>query len=180
VELAKAAQVELHQRLDPPLLECHTKSLEAEEITLVARETELARLNERLNLALVGKGGVVFVTGEAGSGKTALLSKFTTELRQPVAWVSLDEADNNPIRFWTYLITACQSVRCEIGQAALALLQTPQPFSDDRIPTILINDIDRSEADLVLVLDDYHTIQNHASRSAFSFLLDHLPIIYIL
>src|SRR6266508_1528841 len=129
------------------------------------------RLTEKLLAGMKRKhpGSFVLLSGPAGFGKTTLLSEFVAELRQPVAWVSLDEADNDPIRFWTYLITACQSVRREIGQAALALLQTPQPFSDDRIPTILINDIDRSDADLVLVLDNYHSIQNGTIHSALSF-----------
>jgi LuxR family transcriptional regulator, maltose regulon positive regulatory protein len=133
------------------------------------------RLTKRLLVWMKHAGNFALLSGPAGFGKTTLLSEFVAELQQPVAWVSLDEADNDPIRFWTYLITACQSVRREIGQAALALLQTPQPFADDRIPTILINDIDRSDADLVLVLDDYHSIQNQTIHSALSFLLDHLP-----
>jgi ATP-dependent transcriptional regulator len=120
-------------------------------------------------------GNFALISGPAGFGKTTLLSEFVAEFQQPVAWVSLDEADNDPIRFWTYLIAACQSMRREIGQTALALLQTPQPFADDRIPTILINDIDRSDSDLVLVLDDYHTVQNQTIHSAIFFLLDHLP-----
>ena len=79
LELAKAAQVEAHQHLPPPFppfLELPTESPETEETTFVARATELARLSEHLNLALAGHGRVVFVTGEAGSGKTALLREF--------------------------------------------------------------------------------------------------------
>src|SRR5215208_4815179 len=140
-----------------------------------ANSVSRPRLTEKLLAGMKQAGICALVSGPAGFGKTTLLSESVAELQLPVAWVSLDEADNDPIRFWTYLITACQSVRREIGQAALALLQTPQPFSDDHIPTILINDIDRSDADLVLVLDDYHTIQNETIHSAICFLLDHLP-----
>jgi LuxR family maltose regulon positive regulatory protein len=54
-------------------------------------------------------GNCALLSGPAGFGKTTLLSEFVAELQKPVAWVSLDEADNDPIRFWTHLITACQS-----------------------------------------------------------------------
>ena len=63
------------------------------------------------------------------------------QLQRPVAWVSLDEGDNDPVRFWTYLITACQSVRPGVGESALELFKSPQPLPDDAVPTILINDL---------------------------------------
>ena len=62
------------------------------------------------------------LSGPAGFGKTTLLSESVAEYQQPVAWVSLDEADNDPIRFWTYLIAACQSIQREIGESILPLL----------------------------------------------------------
>ena len=138
------------------------------------------RLTEKLLASMKQTGNCALLSGPAGFGKTTLLSDFVAELQQRVAWVSLDEADNDPIRFWTYLITACQSVKREIGQAALALLQTPQPFSDERVPIILINDVDKSDADLVLVLDDYHTVQNQTIHSALAFYWIISPTIYIL
>ena len=79
LELAKAAEIEMHKGMAPvlpPFLEWQTESLEAEETIFVAREPELARLGEHLKLTLAGRGRVVFITGEAGSGKTALLKEF--------------------------------------------------------------------------------------------------------
>ncbi|RPJ25029.1 MAG: hypothetical protein EHM33_15880, partial [Chloroflexi bacterium] len=133
------------------------------------------RLTEKLLAGVKRPGSFVLLSGPAGFGKTTLLSEFAAELQRPVAWVSLDEADNDPIRFWTYLLTACQSIRLEIGESGLALLQTPQPLPEATIPTILINDLVRLGTALVIVLDDYHTIQNQAIHSALAFLLDHLP-----
>ncbi|HSB03016.1 MAG TPA: AAA family ATPase, partial [Anaerolineales bacterium] len=133
------------------------------------------RLAEKLLAGVNRPGSFVLLSGPAGFGKTTLLSEFVAELQRPVAWVSLDEGDNDPIRFWTYLLTACQSIRRGIGESGLALLQSPQPLPDETLPTILINDLVRLGADLVLVLDDYHTIQNQTIHSALSFLLDHLP-----
>jgi LuxR family maltose regulon positive regulatory protein len=142
---------------------------------LRANAVSRPRLTEKLLTGIQRPGSFVLLSGPAGFGKTTLLSEFTTEFRRPVAWISLDEADNDPIRFWTYLITACQSIQPEIGESGLALLQTLQPLPAETIPTILINDLVRLDVDLVVVLDDYHTVQNQAIHSALSFLLDHLP-----
>lgn len=133
------------------------------------------RLTERLIAGLHQPGRFALLSGPAGFGKTTLLAEFLAETRQPVAWLSLDEADNDPIRFWTYLITACQSVQPEIGEAGLALLQSPQSLPDETLPTVLINDMARLEKELVLVLDDYQMIENASIHSGVSFLLEHLP-----
>jgi LuxR family maltose regulon positive regulatory protein len=133
------------------------------------------RLTERLLSGLERLGSLILVSGPAGSGKTTLLSEFVSELPQAVAWVSVDEADNDPIRFWAYVIAACQSVQPEIGEAAQALLQLPQPLPDETVPTLLINDIVSLQKDIVLVLDDFHAIQNSSIHTALSFLLDHIP-----
>lgn len=133
------------------------------------------RLQEKLLAGVKRPGGLVLLSGPAGFGKTTLLTEAIAGLRQPAAWLSLDQADNDPIRFWMYLLAACQSVASDIGQSALALLQVPQPLPDETLPTILINDIDKSGADLVLVLDDYQVIQNQSIHAALAFLLEHLP-----
>jgi len=132
------------------------------------------RLTDMLLAGVNRPGTVVLLSGPAGFGKSTLLGEFVALLQQPVAWVSLDEGDNDPVRFWSYLIAACQSVRPGVGESALELLKSPLPLPDDAIPTILINDFNGQETDLVLVLDDYHAIQNGSVHAALSFLLDHL------
>src|SRR6266508_2927102 len=133
------------------------------------------RLTEKLFDGVNRPGSFVLLSGPAGFGKTTLLSEFVEQFVRRVAWVSLDEGDNDPIQFWTYLITACQSIQPKVGEAALAVLQTPQPLTDDVIPTLLINDLDRLESELILILDDYHIIQNPSIHSALGFLLKHIP-----
>jgi len=116
-----------------------------------------SRLTEKLLAGMKRKhpGSFVLLSGPAGFGKTTLLSEFAaTSQGSSIAWVSLDEADNDPIRFWTYLIAACQSVQSEIGESGLALLKTPQQLPDETIPTLLINDFAILGKGLVLVLDD--------------------------
>lgn len=134
-----------------------------------------SRLTAKLLASVKRPGSFALLSGPAGFGKTTLLSEFIAGLPRPVAWVSLDEADNDPIRFWTYLLTACRSVQPDVGESGLALLQIPQLLPAETLPTLLINDLVQANADLVIVLDDYHTLQNQAIHSALSFLLDHLP-----
>ena len=133
------------------------------------------RLITRLLSGLAQAGSFVLVSGPAGAGKTTLLSDCAARLRQPVAWVSLDESDNDTRRFWTYLATACQSVSPGVGESAVVLLREPQPLPEDTIPTILVNDLGRQDDPVVLILDDFQAIQNPSVHAGFVFLLDHLP-----
>src|SRR5574338_1297363 len=133
------------------------------------------QLVNRLLASIEQQGSLVLLSGPAGFGKTTLLSEFVTAIRKPVAWVSLDGGDNDPIQFWTYLINAIQSVQPDIGQAAAAMLQSPQPFPAEIIPTLLINDLSKSPHEIFLILDDYHLIQNASIQESMAFLLDHLP-----
>ncbi|RPI83027.1 MAG: hypothetical protein EHM41_16925 [Chloroflexi bacterium] len=133
------------------------------------------RLTEKLMASLSQPGSFALLSGPAGFGKTTLLSEFATQLQKPVVWLSLDEGDNDPVRFWRYLIAACQTVLEGVGGSAMALFGSPQPPPLEAVPVILINDLDRSDRDLVLVLDDYHVIQNETIHKALLFLLEHLP-----
>ena len=60
-----------------------------------------SRLTDRLLASVARPGCVVLLSGPAGFGKTTVLSEGVGQLQRPVAWLSLDEADNDPIRFWT-------------------------------------------------------------------------------
>jgi LuxR family maltose regulon positive regulatory protein len=133
------------------------------------------RLIEKLRACVRRPDCFTLVSGPAGFGKTTLLSEFVTRLQQPVAWISLDEEDNDPARFWTYLITACQSILGDVGESALELFGAPQPLPKNTIPTILINDFAAQEHSIALVLDDYHEIQSPSIHDSLLFLLDHLP-----
>jgi LuxR family maltose regulon positive regulatory protein len=142
-----------------------------------ARENAIVRphLTEKLRSGVSRLGSFTLVSGPAGFGKTTLLSEFVARLQRPAAWVSLDEGDNDPIQFWTYLITACRSILEDVGESALELFNTQQLLPDDTVPTILINDITTHDRSIVLVLDDYHAIQTPSIHAGLQFLLDHLP-----
>jgi len=137
-----------------------------------------ARLIERLNTGLHRK--LTLISAPAGFGKTTLLSEWVAGIEWPVAWVSLDKGDNDPARFWTYLIAALQTVHADSGNAALAMLQSPEPppapsEGIEAVLTTLINEMRVIPEGLVLVLDDYHMIEAQPIHDGLTFLLDHLP-----
>jgi len=138
---------------------------------LVARP----RLNERLSRA--DESALTLVSAPAGFGKTTALREWLAAApaeERSVAWLSLDERDNDPALFWTYLVAALQTAADGVGAGALALLQSPQSSLDAVLPT-LVNDLSAIRDDLVLVLDDYHVIEAPEVHDGMTFLLEHLP-----
>lgn len=138
------------------------------------------RLIERLIAGIHRK--LTLVSAPAGFGKTTLLSEltrqetgWTSKTRPNFAWLSLDRDDNDPIRFWTYVIGALQTIQPNIGESCLGMLQSPNRVPVESILTTLINDIDNKLVDFVLVLDDYHLIETRSIHEAMGFLIDHLP-----
>jgi LuxR family maltose regulon positive regulatory protein len=137
---------------------------------------------------------LTLISAPAGYGKTTLLSEWYASSRGralSLAWVLLDEQDNDPVRFWSYVLAALERVRPGSGQSARALLSGfSQPGTSagrDRSGlmqgalTALVNDLVSAEEgdtpvrSLVLTLDDYHTIHSPAIHDSLAFFLDYLP-----
>jgi len=131
------------------------------------------RLTEQLNEGLERK--LTLISAPAGFGKTTLVSEWIAGCERPVVWFSLDEGDNDPSRFLTYLIAALQTIKAEIGAGLLGALQSPQPPSIESILTALLNEITTVQDNFVLVLDDYHLMDSKPVDDAITFLLEYLP-----
>ena len=137
------------------------------------------RLLERLNAGLDRK--LTLISAPAGFGKTTLLSEWVAVCGRPVAWLSLDEEDNDPTRFLAYLVAALQTIEGNIGQGLLAALQSPGSVNVEAVLTTLLNEITAvSQGDhegrlYILILDDYHVIESQVIDQALTFTLDHLP-----
>lgn len=138
--------------------------------SLVSRKALLRRLDDGLGRKLT------LISAPAGSGKTTLAGEWASHVTsRDVAWISLDEGDNDPVRFWRYFLTACQKFGDEVGAAALEMLYGTQPPAYEAILTILINQLVELASPCVVVLEDYHVLSSEPIHAAVTFLLDHLP-----
>ncbi|GHO50540.1 AAA family ATPase [Ktedonospora formicarum] len=139
--------------------------------TLVNRERLLSILESALTRPLT------ILSASAGWGKTTLLSTWAHSHQEAVAWLSLEPLDNDPMRFWISIIAALRRCRPEIGARALALLHSPESLSLS--VTTLLNELADQHAEttspILLILDDYHVIDESMIHASLTFWLEHLP-----
>src|SRR5918998_1301804 len=139
---------------------------------LVARP----RLHEALDRGEERK--LTLVSAPAGFGKTTLLVEWLVERsgdERSVVWVSLDEADNDPARFLSYLVGALQNVEEGLGEGVLASLRSPEMPPVETVVGALINELGGADREITVILDDYHLIDTRLVHEAVSFFLEHLP-----
>jgi LuxR family maltose regulon positive regulatory protein len=133
------------------------------------------RLTDRLDAAI--RGPLTVVSAPAGFGKTTLISNWLGPAARKgtrVAWLSLDQRDNDPALFWTYLVTAMRAAVPELGDAALPLFASPAASTGAALAALL-NEIETLPHDLVLALDDYHVIESSEVHAGMTFVLEHQP-----
>ncbi len=119
---------------------------------------------------------LTLVSAPAGFGKTTLICEWVHSTQAPrVAWLALNEEDNDPVRFWSHTIAALQKLFPDLGDGALAAIQSPQAPPMYVVLGTVINEIAEVPGKFSLVLDDYHLIDNPAVHSNLDFLLDNLP-----
>ncbi len=140
----------------------------------VPRPHLVAKLNDRLWFDGRFHHPLTLISAPAGFGKTSLVVEWLARPPAPVAWLSLDEADNDPARFAAYWLAALQTAAPTLGAGLLAGLPTPlnalQPLA-----TQLLNQLAASGQPLLLVLDDYHLIHNELVQTAVALFIEHLP-----
>lgn len=155
----------LQTKLNPPLARPE----------MVSRPRLLSYLNEGLMRPEGFSRKLTLISAPAGYGKTSLAIEWLQGSQIPYAWLALDEDDNDPVRFLSYLIATMGQIHNEIGARARAMLNSPQPAPVEAVLTVLINDLNGLETALILVLDDYHHIQSEQIHRQTSFLLEHQP-----
>ncbi len=136
---------------------------------LLPREVLIERLNQSCRLPLV------LLSAGAGFGKTTLLAAWASQYTHPVAWLTLDPLDNDPQRFWIAVLTALRTRFPTLGEEVFARLQEPQPPHLIPLLTSLVNDLVACGQEVVLIVDDYHLIEEPGIHASFSYLLDHAP-----
>jgi LuxR family maltose regulon positive regulatory protein len=165
VQTLDQGMVVLSSRLAPP----------RRPTALVERERLLAVLDGALSTPLT------LVSAPAGFGKTTLLSAWASRHQAQVAWLSLEELDNSPTRFWVALIAALRRGpwgAARLGETAVALLQSPQPPPLSSLLTALLQELESREVSpipLVLMLDDYQVIEEQAIHEGITFWVEHQP-----
>jgi LuxR family maltose regulon positive regulatory protein len=125
------------------------------------------------------RGRLCLIDAPAGSGKTTLLAQWclTDQASRRVAWVSLDESDDDPVRFWVYVVEAIRVVEPGFGEAQLDQLQgsgSADVLTQVVLPQLL-NELATRDSELLLLLDDYHLISNSTCHNTLEFFIDHLP-----
>jgi LuxR family maltose regulon positive regulatory protein len=133
------------------------------------------RLIERLNEGHPLGRKLTIISAPAGFGKTTLISEWVAGCDRPIAWLSLDDGDSDPIRFLIYLVTALQTIAPNVGEVVLSLLRSPQPPPTESILIALLNEITTIQDNFIFVLDDYHLTDSKAVDNALTFLVEHQP-----
>jgi LuxR family transcriptional regulator, maltose regulon positive regulatory protein len=125
-----------------------------------------------------GQSRLVLVAATPGAGKTSLLAEWHADPRESrlFAWISLDAADNDPVRFWDGVFAAVQTIAPHVGGSAQAALHSPGTTVTDQVLPLLINDLAELAEPVVIVLDDYHLIDNREIHGAIELLVDRLPL----
>ncbi len=137
---------------------------------VVLRPHLLHRLNAGLDT------GLTLLSAPAGFGKTTLVLDWLAQLHTHSAcWLTLDAADNDPVRFFAYFSAALRSAGADAGATAVAALQAPNPPPLMHLCTLLLNDLTGLDRPLVLILDDYHVIEQPAIHALLLFCLDNWP-----
>ena len=135
-------------------------------------------LIRKITAGLAQGGKLTLVSAPAGYGKTTLITEWLKTLDREYAWLSIDAGDNNPQRFFAYLVAALQTIVNGFGQEVGTLLRSPQLPDPETIATLLINQIIDEGQPIVLVIDDYHLISNEYLHRTLEFIIENSPGIF--
>lgn len=143
--------------------------LPPKQMDLVARPRLIDRLNASADCRLL------LVSAPAGFGKSTLAASWAHQLQRNVAWLALDELDDEPVRFWRYLAAALATVVPAIQEQSEQWFREAGAAVSRSLPALLVNTLANFPNELTLILDDYHFIKEQAIHSGVDFLLDYLP-----
>jgi len=140
-----------------------------------ARRVRRPHLVQRLMDGLESGRQLTLVSAPAGFGKTTCIGEWADRLAWPVAWLSLDPADDDPGRFFAYLVAALQKADGRLGREIEGVLRAGQLPPGEIISTTLVNDILKLEDRFLLILDDFHVIQDPFTLRVLEKLVVNLP-----
>lgn len=134
----------------------------------------------QLDHGITARNKLSLITAPTGSGKTTLLSEWartSTSENTYFCWLSLDEKDNEPVRFWSSFFTALETQLPDLGETVQIFLQGDplHQVQIEQILTFLVNTLLEEKKHFVLILDDFHMIQDERIYEGLNFLLNHMP-----
>ncbi len=131
------------------------------------------RLVERLDGA--PRRPLTLISAPAGFGKTSLVAEWLHQADIPACWLTLDREDDDPVRFWTYVVEALRTLAPDLGQTTLELLGSEPRNPTTMIAGALINDAAIWDRPLICVIDDMHYIESPSLNEAIRFLVENAP-----
>jgi LuxR family maltose regulon positive regulatory protein len=138
-------------------------------------------LIHRLNGGISKNHRLFLISAPAGYGKSTLLAEWASQLTIPLAWLSLEKTENSPTQFWNYFIAACSTIssirKLKSWENLLHATQDYTSLSTEALQASIINNISELEEPVVLVLDDFHFIDNHQVHQDLIYLLEHMPLL---
>jgi LuxR family transcriptional regulator, maltose regulon positive regulatory protein len=139
------------------------------------RRGQIARRELIASLEAGRAGRLTLVSAPTGFGKTSALAAWAAASPARFGWVSLDGGDDEPARFWSYVVAAIEGAAPEFPGTAARRLRGPGVSIADEVLPVLANQLARLTQPLVVVLDDYHVVSNEAIHAGVGYLLDRLP-----
>ncbi len=133
---------------------------------------------QRLNKLLQRRDStrITIIRAPAGYGKTTMLSQWVSRCEEPIAWLSIDKADNDPIRFWQHLTcTVAETMDIEMNSILLPLCNTPPSPPFELLVDSFLNELSSRQEMVRIIIDDYHLIENVVIHEMIVRLVDYLP-----
>ncbi len=131
------------------------------------------RLVDKLNQGITKR--LCLISAAAGYGKTTLVTAWAQQSQRRIAWISLDQGDNEPTRFLAYLMAALQTWQSSPEKKVSAPSSRQLPILNEAGLTQLVNEITQQSTPFSLILDDYHLITELRIHEAVTFILDNMP-----
>ena len=139
-------------------------------------EVSRPRIFQKLDRHLNAGCRFFLASAPPGFGKSTLISAWIQKKHYPTAWLSLEKADDEPVRFWRYILAAFQTIFPDLDSNLVEVLESPQPLPLEYFFPLLLNFLAARQTPFFLVLDDYHLIESRAIHEIFGKFLDQLPI----